>query len=130
MTAEQAAQALADLVRRLAYSPHSGLLYSTRSELRHALKAFDSARKRKTGFERIMADDEDELPGAKVATSTLPLCKFCERQYRPRKGQKYCSTECRKKAYHLRQARIRHRDKSAAPVLASNPCHDLFDNER
>lgn len=121
MDAEQAARALAEIVRKVACSPHSELRHTTRYLLRQALRQFDEARKRKTGFERVLDDDGDDLPGAEVATaSARPRCKFCEREFRPRKGQKYCSTVCRKKGYYRRQARIRHKDKK--PVVGSASC--------
>jgi hypothetical protein len=119
MTADQAAQDLAAYLRKLIYSPHSELRHTTRSIGRRLLAQWDNARKRMTGLERVLHDDEDELPGAVDATSTLPKCKFCDRQFRPKKkGQRYCSTECRKEAFYERQRRIRHKDK---PVLDYDP---------
>jgi hypothetical protein len=115
MTSEQAAIALAELVRKITFSPHSGLKHTTRHSLKQALAAFEKARQRKTGFQRLVEDDGDELPGATSATPTLPACLFCKRQYRKkRKDQRYCSTDCRKAAFVERQARIRHK-----PVVRS-----------
>jgi len=108
MTADQAMQLIAEFVRKLVYGPHLTIRYTDATRLRRLLDAYDTARSRKTGFERVMDDDGDELPGATTATS-LPLCGFCDRQFRPkRKGQRYCRTECRKAAYYDRQNRIRH----------------------
>lgn len=111
MTAEEATLELVEVVRKAVRSPHSGLRYTVRTVILQALKRFEDARSRKTGLQRILDNDGDDLPGADSATSTLPRCKFCERQYRARVGQKYCSTDCRKMAYNRRQARIKHKDK-------------------
>lgn len=119
VSVEQAARDLAELVRKAAWSPHSRLDWSLRVAFRHAVKRFDDARKRKTGFERVLADDGEDLPGSNDAKATRPLCAFCERQFRPRVGQKYCSAECRKKAYHRREARIRHREPPAPEPVVS-----------
>lgn len=109
MTADQAMQALASYVRKIILSPNSLIRYTDKTRMRRLLDAYEEARKRKTGFERLMEDDDEELPGAKDATS-LPLCGFCDRQFRPKRvGQRYCRTECRKAAYYDRQNRIRHK---------------------
>ncbi len=125
MTFEEAAMLLAEGVRKLVYSPHAGLRHTQRSYLRRLLENVEESRKRKTGFERLMADDGEHLPGAEDATAARPRCKHCGDQFRPRhKNQKWCSTECRKLAYHERQRRIRHKDKKPGAVLGSAPCSD------
>jgi hypothetical protein len=120
MTADEAAKALAELVRKLVWSPHSGLRHISRSALQRALEKYDHARKRKTGFERLLTDDDgsEELPGSHDATTARPKCKHCGNQFRPRhKHQKWCSTDCRKAAFYDRQRRIRHKEK---PVVESS----------
>jgi hypothetical protein len=108
MTADQAMQLLAAYIRKVVWRPDSSLRHTDKIRLRRLLDGYDEARSRKTGFERLMDDDEDDLPGSKTATS-LPLCKWCKGQFRPRRAdQKYCRTECRKAAFFDRQARIRH----------------------
>jgi hypothetical protein len=121
MTADEAAKALAELVRKIVASPHAGLRHTIRSSMQRALEKYDAAHKRRTGFERLIADDGEELPGSHDATAARPKCKHCGNQFRPRhKNQKWCSTECRKAAFYDRQKRIRHQD--TKPVLESKPC--------
>ncbi len=123
---------LADLMRKAAYSPSSHLRHTERALFVRALNIFDKTRQRKTGFAHILSDDGDEeLPGAGEATPTLPACKFCDRQYRPKKkGQKFCSTECRKAAYYARQRKIRHKDPPAPePVLESPSSCGILDDD-
>lgn len=118
MTADEAAKALAELVRKVVGSQHSGLRHTTRGALRRAYEVYETACKRKTGFERLMADDGDHLPGSLDATEARPKCKFCGDQFKPRhKNQKWCSGECRKAAFYERQRRIR----AGKPVLESTP---------
>lgn len=130
MTADEAAKALATLVRKIVWSPHSGLRISTRTALKRAYETYEHACKRKTGFERLMADDGEDLPGSEDASAARPKCKHCGNQYRPRhKNQKWCSTDCRKAAYYERQKRIRHQDKKPEPVVGSKPCPpDILDD--
>jgi hypothetical protein len=111
MTSEEATLELVEVVRKAVRSSNSGLRFSVRTVILQALKQFEDARSRKTGLQRILEDDGDDLPGAETATttSTLPRCKFCERHFRARVGQKYCSTDCRRMAYNRRQARIKHK---------------------
>lgn len=130
MTADEAAKALAALVRKIVWSPHSGLRHTTRSVLRRTLENYENACKRKTGFERLIADDGEDLPGSGDPTKSKPKCKFCEREYHPRhKNQKWCSTECRKAAFYDRQRRI-HLGKKEEPVVGSKPCpREILDSD-
>jgi hypothetical protein len=123
MTVDEAAKALAALVRKVVWSPHSGLRHTTRAVLRKSVEEYERACKRKTGFERLLSDDGEHLPGSEDATTYRPKCKFCDRQFKPRhKKQKWCSTECRKAAFYDRQRRIK-RGKAAEPVVEESlPC--------
>lgn len=115
MTADETVQAIVAFVRKIVLSPHATVRYTDKTRMRRLLDEYDEAMKRKTGFARVLEDDGDELPGAKDATS-LPLCGFCEHQFRPkRKDQRYCRAECRKAAYYDRQNRIRHKPSRIDP---------------
>lgn len=114
MTTDEAARALAEMVRKVVWSPYSGLRHTTRAALRRLLEGYDESIKRKTGFERLMLDDGEDLPGALDAAAARPVCGHCGNQFRPRhKSQKWCSTDCRKAAYYARQQHAK-----AAPPLA------------
>lgn len=126
MTSDEAAKMLAEVVRKLVWSPHSGLRHTTRGMLRRAYETYEAACKRKTGFERLLADDGDHLPGSEDATAARPKCRYCGDQFKPRhKNQKWCSSTCRKAAFYERQKRIRHQDKKPEPVLGSSSCSDV-----
>jgi hypothetical protein len=112
MTVDEAARLLAGLARKIAWSHNSGLRHTTRYTLQRFVKQYEDACKRKTGFQRLLDDEGDDLPGAHTATSHLPRCAFDQRLFRPKRSdQKYCSTECRKAAYNERQVNI-HRGKA------------------
>jgi len=129
MTSDEAAKALAELVRKIVWSPHSGLRHITRSSLLRALEKYDHAHKRRTGYERLLADDGEELPGAHDATTARPKCKHCGNQFRARhKNQKWCSTDCRKAAFYDRQRRIRHKEKPVVDSKGKTCSIDLDDD--
>jgi hypothetical protein len=104
MVSEESALKLANVVRRVVrYSKWRGDTLSTeaRTTLRTALREFDQERKKKTSFQRILEDEDDDLPN-----STQPHCKFsgCDKLFRPhRKDQLYCGRACRQAAFKARQ---------------------------
>jgi len=108
VTIERTAQALACVVRKILKRGPRTTPYAVERErftLRAALKAYDAVRDQKTSFERILDDDDDDLPGA---TATQPQCLFCEKPFRRRrKDQIYCGTACRQQAYQDRQKALK-----------------------
>jgi hypothetical protein len=98
MTPEQAADRLARLVRRVAWSPHSGLAKGTAFALRKAVDEYRAARDRPTAYDRLLDERDDPFEG----DSKAPRCAYskCGLPFHVRKrGQKYCKTECRKRAW-------------------------------
>jgi hypothetical protein len=102
MTPEIAAEKLAQLAKKIAWSPHSGLHSGTRTALRQAVAAFERAKKRPTAFDHILSDDDDIYEkDADVLRCAYSKCRLPMMDFRHGR-RKYHTDECRKKAFHER----------------------------
>lgn len=99
MEKDAALTKLLRLVRQLAWNPHSRLGYIYQQQLREALRVYEQAANKPTAYDRLLTEDLFEGPesGTRCLHCTLP---FHERK----KGQKYCSTICRKRAWQSNKA--------------------------
>lgn len=102
MTPDIALERLVRLVRKVAWSPHSGLSMTMRSALRQAVSSYEVASSRPTAYDHLLNDDAFE--GEATPTGGV-LCKHCKHPFKPRKkGQKFCNSSCRVQNWKLRQA--------------------------
>jgi hypothetical protein len=102
MTPEIAVERLVKIVRRVAWSPHSGLSMTARSALRQAITGYETASSRPTVYDHLLS--EDPFEGSPSPTGGV-ICKHCKNPFKPRKkGQKFCNSSCRVQNWKLRQS--------------------------
>lgn len=98
MTPMGAAEALAKLAKKIAWSPHSGLTGLHRILLRQAVAEYEKAQRRPTAFDLVLSDDDPFEKESAVSRCAYSKCQVPMMTFRHSR-RKYHSDECRKRAH-------------------------------